>query len=169
MMRNMDAIVALGANLPDPSGNPPIATCQWAVEEVSRRLGPVVARSAWYISAPVPASDQPWFTNGVIRLSTAVPPSAILETLHDIEREAGRTRRQRWEARVLDLDLLAIGDQVRDQPNGPVLPHPRLAERGFVLLPMAEVAADWRHPLTRQTPAQMAAALPEVSRVTILP
>jgi len=169
MMREMHAFVALGANISDRSGNPPIATCQWAIGAVSCRVGPVVARSAWYVSAPVPASDQPWFTNGVIRVATTDAPGAILEILHDIEREAGRTRRQRWEARILDLDLLAVDDQVLDQPDGPILPHPRLADRSFVVLPLAEVATDWRHPITGQSPAEMVEALPSTSKITILP
>ena len=169
MMRNMHVFVALGANLSSDSGRPPLATCQWAVGAISRRVGPIVARSAWYLTAPVPASDQPWFTNGVVRMESTETPEVILETLHEIESEAGRTRRDRWEARVLDLDLLAVGDAVRDGPDGPILPHPRLAERAFVLRPLAEVAADWRHPITGQTPAEMADALPGVSKVTILP
>lgn len=168
MLRGMHAFVGLGANLPDAAGNPPLATCQWAVDAVSRRVGPVVARSAWYLSAPVPASDQPWFTNGVVCLSTDDPPKAILETLHGIEEEAGRTRRERWEARVLDLDLLAVDDQVLRDSDGLILPHPRLAERSFVLLPLAEVAGDWRHPVTGQSPAEMIKALPTVSEITIL-
>lgn len=169
MLQHNDAIIALGANLPDQSGNPPLATCQWAVEAVSRRLGRIVARSSWYRTAPVPASDQPWFINGVVRLDCTGSPADILQTLHAIEREAGRTRRDRWEARILDLDLLAVGDQVLDGSDGPILPHPRLPERAFVLLPMAEVAATWRHPVSGLTVAEMAAALPDVSMVTKLP
>lgn len=145
-----------------------MATCKAAVDTLVARIGPVVALSSWYESAPVPPSDQPRFVNGVVRLKTELAPRIILETLHDIERAAGRTRRQRWEARVLDLDLLAVGDLVLEAPDGPVLPHPRIAERSFVLRPLAEVGADWRHPITGHTPAEMLDALTEPSETTIL-
>lgn len=72
-------------------------------------------------------------------------PEALLAALHRIETELGRTRRIRWEARVLDLDLIALGDRVRDGPEI-VLPHPAVMERPFVLVPLLEVAPDWRHP-----------------------
>lgn len=116
--------------------------------------------SSWYRSAPVPASDQPWFVNAVASLRTALPPRELLAALHEVEAEFGRVRSVRNASRTLDLDLLAYGDEVIDDPGGLVLPHPRLAERAFVLLPLAEVAPEWRHPVLGSTAAELLAELP---------
>lgn len=163
------AFVALGANLPSPRFGPPRATLEAALAALADRIGPLVARSRWFESEPVPKSDQPWFINGVAALETSNKPLNILKILHDIEREFGRVRKARWEARLLDLDLLAVNDLVlpgRDSwasapPNAFRLPHPRLHERRFVLLPLLDVAPDWRHPVTGEGVGEMLAKLPE--------
>jgi len=105
-------------------------------------------------------SDQPWFVNGVVAVETFLPPAELLALLHDVEAEFGRTRNIRNEARILDLDLLAYDDCVMNEPDGPILPHPRLHERAFVLLPLADVDPDWRHPVTGAAIADLIAALP---------
>jgi 2-amino-4-hydroxy-6-hydroxymethyldihydropteridine diphosphokinase len=117
-------------------------------------------RSSWYRSAPVPPSDQPWFVNGVAEVETNLPPRALLEALHAVEAEYGRVRGARNASRTLDLDLLAYGDCVIHDPGGLQLPHPRLAERAFVLQPLAELAPLWRHPVSGLTAMEMAARLP---------
>lgn len=117
-------------------------------------------RSSWYRSAPVPPSDQPWFVNAVAGVRTALSPRDLLVALHDVEAEFGRVRSVRNASRTLDLDLLAYGDAVIEDPGGLVLPHPRLAERAFVLLPLAEVAPAWRHPVSGLTAGEMLALLP---------
>ncbi len=117
-------------------------------------------RSRWYESAPVPASGQPWFVNGVAAVETELSAADLLALLHRIEADFGRERRVRDEARVLDLDLLAYGDRVSAPGETPVLPHPRMAERAFVLLPLAEMAPGWRHPVSRLSAAEMAGQLP---------
>ena len=96
--------------------------------------------------APVPMSDQPWYVNGVAEIETNLGPAALLALLHETEASFGRMRRVRNEARPLDLDLLAYGDRVLTEEPRPLIPHPRLHERAFVLLPLAEIAPDWRHP-----------------------
>ena len=106
----------------------------------------IVGRSRWYESAPVPMSDQPWYVNGVVEIDTDLDPASLLALLHEIEAAFGRTRSVRNEARPLDLDLLAYGDRVLTEAPRPLIPHPRLHERAFVLLPLAELAPDWRHP-----------------------
>lgn len=129
----------------------------------------MVDRSSWFRSAPIPASDQPWFVNGVVTLRTDLPPQALLQALHDIETDYGRLRSIRNASRTLDLDLLAYDDLVIDEPGGLRLPHPRLAERAFVLRPMVEVAPGWRHPVTGLTAAEMLARLPagqQIERLT---
>jgi len=152
-------LVAIGANLPSPTHGPPRATCEAALAELSRRGLRIVRRSRWYESAPVPLADQPWYVNGVVAVETDLSPEDLLALLHDVECQFGRERRELNAARVLDLDLLAYGDLVREAPP-PILPHPRLAERAFVVLPLADVAPDWWHPVTGQSVADMRRALP---------
>ena len=110
----------------------------------------VVTVSPWYASAPVPMSDQPWFINGVAGIRTDLPPGALLGLLHDVEERHGRVRRERNAARTLDLDLLTYHDQTSPEGAGgiPILPHPRMCERAFVLLPLRDIAPDWRHPVS---------------------
>jgi len=153
-------LIALGGNLPSPRYGAPRRTCDAALAALQAAGVRVVRRSRWYRSAPVPPSDQPPFVNGVVAVTTDLPPAELLALLHRIEAELGRTRRRRNEARIIDLDLLAYGDRVSAPGEAPVLPHPRLAERAFVVLPLAEVAPGWRHPVNGLGPAEMAARLP---------
>src|SRR5215475_1405551 len=161
-------LVAIGANLPSPTHGPPRATCEAALIELSRRGLRIVRRSRWFESAPVPLSDQPWFVNGVAAVETSLAPADLLALLHEVERHFGRERRAVNEARILDLDLIAYGDLLRtDAP--PLLPHPRLHERAFVLLPLADVVPDWRHPADGRTLSEMIRALPAGQSLRPLP
>ncbi|MFN3075276.1 MAG: 2-amino-4-hydroxy-6-hydroxymethyldihydropteridine diphosphokinase [Alphaproteobacteria bacterium] len=135
--------IGLGANLPGKFASPRIA-CESALERLEGMGISVLGRSRWYRSEPVPRSEQPWFINGIASVHTDLAPDGLLERLHGIERTFGRERRFRNEARVLDLDLIAYHDVVRDGPLR--LPHPRLHERAFVLYPLRELAPEWRHP-----------------------
>jgi 2-amino-4-hydroxy-6-hydroxymethyldihydropteridine diphosphokinase len=156
--------------LPAADGAPPLAVCRRALTGIAEVVGPLVRHSAWYLSEPVPASSQPWFVNGVAVSQTGLGPAAVMAALHGLEDVAGRRRRQRWEARVLDLDLLSHDDQLWDEGEGGlVLPHPRLGERAFVLMPLADVAANWRHPGSGRMVADMLAALPAAQRIARLP
>jgi 2-amino-4-hydroxy-6-hydroxymethyldihydropteridine diphosphokinase len=152
-------LVAIGANLPSAEFGSPRAACEAAWQELSRRGLRIVRRSRWFETAPVPPSDQPWFINGVAIVATELSPEALLVLLHDVERRFGRERREVNAARVLDLDILAYGDLLRSEPP-PILPHPRLHERAFVLVPLADVAPDWRHPVDGRTLSEMIRALP---------
>lgn len=152
-------LIALGANLEHPRFGSPRQTCEAALAYLEARGVRVRARSRWYRSAPVPPSDQPWFVNGVAALETDLEPGALLALLHQAEADFGRRRRVRNEARLLDLDLLAYGERVSAPGESPLLPHPRLSERAFVLLPLAELAPDWRHPVSGLSAAEMAAGL----------
>lgn len=152
-------VIGLGANLPSSYGSPR-ETCEAALAELERRGLRIAARSPWYESAPVPISDQPWYVNGVAEVETRLDPVQLLALLHEVEREFGRVRREVNAARVLDLDLLAHGDIVREGPEPPVLPHPRLAGRAFVLLPLADLHPDWRHPATGEGIRSLIARLP---------
>jgi 2-amino-4-hydroxy-6-hydroxymethyldihydropteridine diphosphokinase len=128
----------------------------------------IVARSRFYESEPVPRSDQPWFVNAVVRVETALMPDDLLSRLHAIEHGFGRVRRERNEARTLDLDLLDYDGSICDDEQL-VLPHPRLHERAFVLKPLLELAPDWHHPLFDRSAADLLAALPEAVQAVVRP
>ncbi len=163
--------VAIGSNLPISRGGSPLESCERALLDLAREPVRILARSRWYRSAPVPAADQPDFVNGVARIATALPPCRLLATLHEVEHRLGRRRRARNEAREIDLDLIAYGRLCRSpgrSGGGPVLPHPRLGERAFVLLPLAELAPGWRHPGSGRTVSELVAALPPGQRCTPL-
>jgi len=153
-------LIALGANLPTAAFGPPRAALEAAVAELGRRGLKVTRRSRWYESAPVPASDQPWYVNGVVEVETPLGPEALLSLLHEVEAAFGRVRRELNAPRTLDLDLIAYGAAVREEGPPPLLPHPRMADRAFVLLPLAEIRPDWRHPVLQRTAAELAANLP---------
>jgi 2-amino-4-hydroxy-6-hydroxymethyldihydropteridine diphosphokinase len=161
-------LIAIGSNLPSPEFETPRAVCEAALAELSRHGLRIVRRSRWFESAPVPLSDQPWFVNGVAVVETSLPPGDLLALLHETERRCGRERREVNAARVLDLDLIAYGDLVRTEAP-PLLPHPRLHERAFVLLPLADVAPDWRHPVDGRAVPEMIPALPAEQSIRPLP
>ena len=150
-----DVFVGIGGNLV-PDGFPDLYTAfQNAIECLGEQVT-IVTVSPWYVTAPVPVSDQPDFLNAVIKLRTDQSPHQLLDGLLEVEGGFGRVRSVRNAARKLDLDILAFGVQVISDQRLNV-PHPRLAERAFVLLPWSDIAPDWSHPVTGRTIAQMAA------------
>lgn len=131
------AYVALGANLGNPAGQ-----IRQALQELGRIADTrVTAHSSLYRTAPVGYLEQPDFVNAVAQLETALPPRALLDALLAIENLHGRRRAQPNAPRTLDLDLLLYGTLIIDLP-GLQVPHPRMHLRGFVLVPLAEIAAD---------------------------
>lgn len=146
--------VALGSNQTGPWGNPH-ATITRALAMLNRGGLRLKQASRLLVSAPFGRTDQPPFVNAVAEIVTALPPEALLARLHHIERLAGRRRTLRWGPRTLDLDLLDFHGLVRHGPSPPLLPHPGIAERIFVLSPLAEIAPRWRHPVTHLTAAHM--------------
>jgi 2-amino-4-hydroxy-6-hydroxymethyldihydropteridine diphosphokinase len=135
--------VALGANLGDRFG-----TLNAAVRALGQ-AGTVEAMSAVYETAPVGYADQPAFLNAVVRIESELTPRRLLAALQGIEAAFGRVRTFRNAPRTLDLDLLLYDDLIADTPQLTV-PHPRLHERAFVLVPLAEIAADVVHPVLRR-------------------
>lgn len=164
-MKHKLVFVGIGGNLPSPRLGSPQAVLAAAVAALPSEGVNVRRRSRWYASAPVPAADQPDFVNGVLEVAAAgLDPAGLLQALHRIEDAFGRERGTRNAARVLDLDLLAWDDLVLAGCEGPLLPHPRLHLRAFVLRPLVELAPDWRHPVLGQTARELLAALPPGQR-----
>ena len=183
------ALIALGANLPSHVGTP-AQTLAAALAQLDHGLVRVAAVSCFYETPCFPVGAGPDYVNAAAVLHSALSADALLARLHEIEAEFGRARLTRWGMRTLDLDLLAFGAQVLPDraaqvawmelpadaqrlraPNQLVLPHPRLQDRAFVLVPLADVAADWVHPITQRSVAHMLAALDpaDVAQVRAIP
>ena len=148
-------IVALGSNL--PAG---FASCEALLDAALLQFPqaglPVLARSGWWRSAAWPDARGNEYRNGVAIVEANGPPKAVLEALFAIERAFGRVRGAANAPRTLDLDLIAFGREASDEQSL-VLPHPRAHERLFVMGPLAQIAPDWRHPVTGETASALAA------------
>ncbi len=171
-------LIALGGNLPSTAGLPgeTLLSALAALKDAGAELRAV---SPFYATPCFPAGAGPDYVNAAAEIGMAGDARQMLDLLHRIEGMFGRERVQRWGRRTLDLDLIAQGQTVlpdlaghaawRDLPPGDqmtrapdelILPHPRLQERAFVLIPLADIAPDWRHPVLGLTVRDMAAALP---------
>jgi len=183
------ALVAFGANLPF-DGQAPAATLRGAVDALAEEGLVVLALSSLYATPCFPAGVGPDYVNAaaVLDCGAEVDFASVLACLHRVEARFGRERAQRWGMRTLDIDLLAMGDsvlpdaatqdqwrnlppeaQIRTTPGQLILPHPRLQDRAFVLVPLADVAPAWVHPRTGLSVVQMLNALPYVDRDAVKP
>lgn len=147
------AYIGLGANIVSPAGLPRDTLI--AAAGRLGALGGIAARSQLYSTAPVGFADQPRFVNAVVALETDLAPRELLHALLEIEREFGRDRAAAIAngPRTLDLDILLYGNEIIHEP-GLEIPHPRLAERAFVLVPLNEIAPHARDPRTGASMAQ---------------
>lgn len=151
-------LIALGANLPSRYGSPQ-QTLQAARAAMAARGISITRISRTWLTAPVPVSDQPWYHNEVACVETALSVFRLLEALQDIENEFGRVRSFRNAPRLLDLDLIAYHDDIVNKPEL-IVPHPRMHRRAFVLLPLLDICAEWRHPLLGMSLNELIANLP---------
>jgi 2-amino-4-hydroxy-6-hydroxymethyldihydropteridine diphosphokinase len=162
-------LIGIGANLPSADGTAPLETCRRAAARLDALPGlRLRALSRWYLTAPIPPSGQPAYVNAVAVLRVVATgrepdPGVLLATLQAIEASAGRVRSEPNAPRTLDLDIIAMGEGgqlVRDAPD-PILPHPRAHLRAFVLVPLLDVAPEWRHPGLRLPAGALLRELPE--------
>jgi 2-amino-4-hydroxy-6-hydroxymethyldihydropteridine diphosphokinase len=157
--------IGLGANLPSPAHGAPRDTVVAAIAALQAAGLTIVRRSPLYESEPIPVSDQPWYVNAVVEADSTRTAVALLALLHSVENAFGRVRGAPNAARVLDLDLLDCRGEIRGGAEPPILPHPGLQDRAFVLLPLADIAPDWRHPVSGLSVAELIAALPPGQRI----
>ncbi len=181
------AVIAVGSNatrLSIKSRDIVTASCV----HMSDRIGKLYKSSSFYQTPAFPAGSGPDYVNAVVAIRTELSADAILATLHQIEADFGRTRETRWGQRTLDLDLIALGDlvlpdlgtyqtwrdlppesQMARAPDRLILPHPRVQDRSFVLVPLAEIMPEWRHPVTGKTASDLLAARPADERASVVP
>jgi 2-amino-4-hydroxy-6-hydroxymethyldihydropteridine diphosphokinase len=158
---HISVFIGLGANLPHERFGSPRRTLEAALAELGRRGVRTVRVSPWYRTAPIPASDQPWYVNAVAEVASDLPADALLAELHAVEAAFGRARTVRNAARPIDLDLLDFhGEIAAGGPGRATLPHPRMTDRAFVLLPLADLAPEWRHPVSGLSVRTLIEALP---------
>ena len=161
-------LIGIGGNLASPRFGSPLDTLAAALVALQAEGIRVITRSAWYRTEPVPRSDQPWFVNAVASLATHLAARDLLAALQTLEEQFGRVRSEPNAPRVLDLDLLDYRGLVTET-SSLVLPHPRLHQRRFVLQPLAEIAPDWRHPLSGLTAEQLLSRLAAKQPIERLP
>lgn len=154
----MEALVALGSNLGDRAQN-----FRNAAELIQEMIGPILRSSRVFetralLPAERPNEKQPDYLNAVIAVDTKLKPEEVLRGLLTIEAALGRVRSERWAARLIDLDLIAMGGEVVETPFLS-LPHKETQNRDFVLKPLAEVAPSWTHPLLSQTASELLGSL----------
>ncbi|SMO82188.1 2-amino-4-hydroxy-6-hydroxymethyldihydropteridinediphosphokinase [Thalassovita litoralis] len=181
MTIDQEIVLALGSNQSFGAQGPG-DLLRHALELLTKAGLRILRQSRFYKTPCFPAGAGPDYVNAVVTAATALPPAELLECLHRVEAELGRERQTRWAARTVDIDLIAYGQrvlpdrdtfdhwrnlplsrQMQDAPDQLILPHPRMQDRAFVLVPMRDVAPDWFHPVLGRTVAQMCESLPKES------
>ena len=152
--------IGIGSNLGDALDN-----CRRAIQAISSdKSNHLLKCSPFYRTEPVGRTDQPWFVNGVVAVKTLLSPRDLLAFILNIEKNMGRERGERWGPRVIDLDLLFYNKQILNEA-GMQIPHPRLHERRFVLIPLQDIAPHLQHPVLGKTVSQILSELPETEEV----
>ncbi len=158
--------IGIGGNLPSKIFGTTSEVLQKALHAIDSNICRVIRRSPWYKSAPVPLTNQPNYLNAVVEVSTNLPADELLSQLHEVENKFGRVRSTINASRTIDLDLISYRDHVIQpkEENGLCLPHPRLCERAFVLLPLFDLAPNWVHPANDKTILNLIKGLPKNQR-----
>jgi 2-amino-4-hydroxy-6-hydroxymethyldihydropteridine diphosphokinase len=142
-----------------------IKNCEQAIEEILKLEGGfLLSRSSWYYSEPWGREDQNRFVNGVIQIMTEFCPDELLAKFKEIEKRLGRTDREKWGPRVIDIDILFYDDLSFESPEMEI-PHPRIVERNFVLIPLAEIAPQFVHPVLKKTIKELLDTSPDQKKV----
>jgi 2-amino-4-hydroxy-6-hydroxymethyldihydropteridine diphosphokinase len=152
---NNSIFILLGSNLGDRNSH-----LTYGRQEISRAIGEIITISSIYKTAAWGNQNQPAFYNQVIEIKSVLPPQEMLSELLKIEKNAGRVREERWGPRTLDIDILFYGNVVIESDTLTV-PHPRIADRRFTLLPLSEIAPDLIHPVTGQTISEILRVCPD--------
>jgi len=139
------AILLIGGNLGDRTGH-----LQQAVEQIDKQVGKVEKISALYETAAWGHVEQPDYLNQALLVSTGMDARTLLQTVLAIEHNIGRIRRQKWGARVIDIDIIFYNDAIINEPDLKI-PHPQMQFRQFVLVPLTEIIPDWQHPVLHQS------------------
>ena len=158
-------VIALGANLPSKFGAPR-ETLQAALQRLPQQGIRVLRLSHFYASDAWPDPRDPPFVNAVAVVDTELSPVEIMGVLHAVEAEFGRLRSAKNAPRTLDLDLIDYDGLIQAGP--PVLPHPRMQNRAFVLIPLRDVAPGWCHPVSHKTVETLIAELPDTGGIRLL-
>ncbi|MGH1354718.1 MAG: 2-amino-4-hydroxy-6-hydroxymethyldihydropteridine diphosphokinase [Thalassovita sp.] len=180
-------VLALGSNQ-SLGAEGPAELLRLALAKLAEKGVRVVNLSRFYQTPCFPEGAGPDYVNAAVVVSSDLAPDALLEILHKVEADLGRERRSRWAARTVDIDLIAYGQRVlpdlavflrwldlpldqqqAEAPENLILPHPRIQDRGFVLVPMMDVAPDWTHPVLQKTTRQMCESLPTQARKEVKP
>ncbi|KIC12455.1 2-amino-4-hydroxy-6-hydroxymethyldihydropteridine pyrophosphokinase [Leisingera sp. ANG-M1] len=181
------SLIALGGNLP-VDANAPQVTLSKAISALQSAEVVLRSVSRFFQTPCFPAGAGPDYVNAAVAVETSLSAGALLARLHEIEAEFSRVRDQRWAGRTLDLDLLDCGgavlpdaegfsrwqklpleDQMKEAPGQLILPHPRIQDRAFVLVPLCDIASRWHHPVLRKTAAEMLADLPPEEMAEVKP
>ncbi len=145
--------IGLGTNLGNRDENLALAR-----KLISEQVALVLIESSIYQTEPWGKTDQPYFLNQVVGIESSLPPDELLKSIQNIESQMGRERKEKWGARIIDLDILFYDDQIIHTENL-TIPHPFIADREFVLAPMAEIAPDMIHPETKKSISEMLASV----------
>jgi len=141
--------IGIGSNLNGKNNETPLQNCKKALVELKKEVN-ICKISSWYKSEPIPVSNQPWFINGVVEISTNKSSLDLLEFILSIEKVFGRVREKKNEARILDLDIIDYKKKILYIKNKLIIPHPRMHERSFVLQPLSELNPKWMHPIKKK-------------------
>ena len=156
--------IGIGSNLNGKNNETPLDNCKKAIKELKKQVN-ICKVSSWYKSEPVPKSNQSWFINGVVEISTNKSSLELLEFILNIEEVFGRVRKKRNEARILDLDIIDYKRKILYIKNKLVIPHPRMHQRFFVLKPLNELNPKWVHPIKKKKLKKLISAINKKQKI----